>query len=358
MLPEINYRMITLARESRGLTQKDLANKIENLNQGNLSKIERGMLSVSSENLDAIAATLNYPIDFFYQQEVRTPVSSFYYRKRASVSKKALMQFEAQVNIIRMGLDKLLAEVELEDFTFPKLEVDVHNTPQEAARAVRGFLRIPKGPVHDLITTLENFGIVIYFIEVDEDGIDGFTTFTDLGRPIMFINQDYPNDRKRFTIAHELGHLVMHIPFVLETWRDEELEANQFASEFLMPESDCRAEFTRFRFTSLDEMKAYWGISKAAVIRRAYDLKVIPKETYTYMIIELGRRGERKKERGYVAIDEPKLLSEILNILLKELGYTTNEVAKVVSLNQRDFEDKFIDMGKRKFKISLGSRAA
>lgn len=358
MTQKINHCMITLARESRGWTQKELAEKIDGLNQGNLSKIERGLLSATDENLESIASMLNYPINFFYQKEVQTPASAFYYRKRSSVSKKALMQFEATVNIVRMGLDNLLREVELEDFSFPKIEVGLHNTPQDAAVAVRNFLKVPKGPVRDLVTLLEDRGIVVYFIETDEEGIDGFTAFTDLGRPVMFINQDYPNDRKRFTIAHELGHLVMHIPFILENWRDEELEANQFASEFLMPETDCKAEFTRFKFIYLDDMKAYWGISKAAIIRRAYDLKVITKETYTYMIIELGRRGERKKERGFVAIDEPKLLSEIVNIFFKELGYNSTEVAKIVNLNERDFEEKFVDMGKRKFKITLGYKAA
>jgi Zn-dependent peptidase ImmA (M78 family)/transcriptional regulator with XRE-family HTH domain len=358
MQPEINYRMITLARESRGYTQKDLAEKIPSLNQGNLSKIERGQLSISQECIEAISAFLKYPIEFFYQKDVSTPVSAFYYRKRASVTKRTLAKFEAQINVVRLGLDKLLREVDIEDFQFPKLEVDVHNTPQEAARVVRAYLKVPKGPIRDLITTLENCGIIIYFIEVEEDGIDGFTAFTDLGRPVMFINQSYPNDRKRFTIAHELGHLVMHIPFILESWRDEELEANQFASEFLMPEIECRADFAKFKFSSLDELKSYWGISKAAIIRRAFDLSIIPRETYTYMIIELGRRGERKKEKGYVSLDEPKLLKEVLNIFLNELKYTKQDLAKIVCLNEKDLEDNFIEMGKRKFKVTLGNQAA
>jgi Zn-dependent peptidase ImmA (M78 family) len=292
------------------------------------------------------------------QEETKTPVSSFYYRKRASVSKKALSKFEASVNIVRLGLDKLLAEIEMEDFSFPQIDVGIHNTPAEAARALRQFLKIPKGPIHDLITVIENHGVLVYFVDVEEDGIDGLTVFTDKGRPVMFINQNYPNDRKKFTIAHELGHLVMHIPFVLETWRNEELEANQFASEFLMPEADCRNDFYRFKFMSLGEIKSYWGISKSAIIRRAYDLDVISKETYTYMNIELGRRGERKIEKGFVSLDEPKLLKEMLNVYLEDLSYAKSDLAKVVCQSEKDFVDNFIDMGKKKFKVTFGNKAA
>jgi len=356
MSEHFNYKMITLARESRGLTQKDLSSKIPSLNQGNLSKIERGQLNASIDLMRSIANTLNYPLSFFYQKEVLTPISNFYYRKRTSVSKRTISKFEAQVDIIRKSVDILTKDVEMEEFRFPQIEIGVHNKPKDAAIAVRQFLKIPKGPISDIITALENHGIIVYFIDADEEGIDGLTTFTDNARPIIFINQNYPNDRKRFTLSHELGHLVMHIPFVLEEWRDEELEANQFASEFLMPDLDCRADLHSFKFNRLADLKSYWRISKAAIIRRAYDLNFITYETYQYMIIELGRRGERKVEKGYVEIDEPKLLHEIINLHLADSS--KHDLANVISLSERDFEDSFIHMGQKRLKLVVNNRVA
>lgn len=61
---------------------------------------------------------------------------------------------------------------------------------------------------------------------------------------------------------------------------------------------------------------------------------------------------------GYVSLDEPKLLHEIVNIFFTELEYTTKDLAKVVCLSEKDVEENFIDMGKRKFRATLGNQAA
>jgi Zn-dependent peptidase ImmA (M78 family) len=62
---------------------------------------------------------------------------------------------------------------------------------------------------------------------------DGITLVTDKGQPILFVNDSLPNDRKIFSIAHELGHLIMHIPISpLPDGIDEEKETNEFSGEF------------------------------------------------------------------------------------------------------------------------------
>ena len=69
-MEKINHKMIEIARMSRGLTQKDLASLLPNLNQPNLSKVEKGELNVTSETLNNIASVLSYPIGFFYKEEL------------------------------------------------------------------------------------------------------------------------------------------------------------------------------------------------------------------------------------------------------------------------------------------------
>jgi hypothetical protein len=53
-----------------------------------------------------------------------------------------------------------------------------------------------------------------------------------------FFNSEFPGERIRFALAHELAHLIMHQQFYSDQKRDIEKEANVFASEFLMPASD------------------------------------------------------------------------------------------------------------------------
>lgn len=334
-----NFRMIALARESRGLTQTELAAKIKSLNQGNLSKIERNELNINEQTLGEIANVLSYPIDFFYQREVVVPISSFYYRKKATIKKRNMLSLEATINIIRKCIDILVAneEVQLDDFDFPKFDLNDGWTPISAAKRLREFLRLPKGPIRNPFTILEDAGIIIYELDTEEEGFDGITTFTDSGRPVIFLNKNLPNDRKRFTIGHELAHLVLHIPFVLEPFRDEENEANLFSGEFNMPESDCRGDLLRFGFSKLGPLKQYWGLSKAAIIRRARNLELINNNTYTYLQIELGRKGERKRETGVVEIDEPTLLNELLKAYVEGLGYTDEELVSLLKISKDDF---------------------
>ena len=82
------------------------------------------------------------------------------------------------------------------------------------------------------------------------DKFDGLTMFTSNQAPVIWINRNIPNDRKRFSLAHELGHLVMHLRSEnLEKPEDQkEIEANEFAGEFLMPESQCKEDLYNLKY--------------------------------------------------------------------------------------------------------------
>ena len=77
-------------------------------------------------------------------------------------------------------------------------------------------------------------------------------------RPVIFINLGQPKDRYRFQVlAHELGHLVMH-----QTPNPEqEVQANLFASEFLVPTQEVRPQFYNLSINKFMELKLYWGAS-------------------------------------------------------------------------------------------------
>ena len=95
-----NFKMLTLAREARGLTQTELAKRTKT-DQGNLSKIEQGILKPNKEIIEKYADALGFPESFFYQQENRTPISDFFYRKRLSITAKEKLRLEAQIDILR-----------------------------------------------------------------------------------------------------------------------------------------------------------------------------------------------------------------------------------------------------------------
>lgn len=341
-MPEVNHKMLAIARESRGLTQNQLVEKIPNLNQGNYSKMEKGLISIPQETLFNIANFLDYRESFFNKPSVKTPISSFYYRKRISLPKKDLAVIESKLDIIRTMVDELLEAVDVPPFTIPQYEVSEDLSPSTIAIKVREYLKIPRGPIVNLVDTLEAAGIILYFYKTDAEKFDGITLITDNGQPIIFINDELPNDRKIFTIAHELGHLIMHIPFSpLPDGREEEKETNEFAGEFLMPYLDCRNDLMDLRYSRLGILKSYWKLSKAAIAYRAKSINAITNERYTNLNIELSKNGEKKKEAGFVDLSEPKIITLIINAHENDLGYTLNEMLELLGINERDYFEYF-----------------
>src|SRR5215216_2081841 len=95
----INPHMVTLAREARGLTQQDLAQKLK-LHKANVSRLEKGNTNVQRDTLLAISVATCYPPQFFTQQGNFIPVN-LAYRKREKVHLKLLTPIEAKMNVIR-----------------------------------------------------------------------------------------------------------------------------------------------------------------------------------------------------------------------------------------------------------------
>lgn len=193
----------------------------------------------------------------------------------------------------------------------------------------------------NIVTLLERNGVVVIFIDLESaDKFDGLTMFTNKQVPVIWLNKKMPNDRKRFSLAHELGHLVMHLrsqdldkPEV-----DKEREANEFASEFLMPKELCKMDFFNLRYNDLALRKVYWKVSKAAIIYRARELNCISESTKRYLFITLGRNGERKQESVEVSIDSPKIVYKMTKLHLDELEYSMEELADLLGLSPSEIK--------------------
>lgn len=340
-----NPRQITIAREAKNMTQQELTEKLseqlDSFYQGDLSKIERGTLKPKDETVNALSKILDFPIDFFYQEDVRPELSNLYYRKKYDVNGKSLKYLRANVSIITRAIGYLMDGVDLKrHIDGIKYNLDDSWSATTAARSTREILGIPKGPINNIVNYIEKSGIIVYLTDFDIEGYDGITAITENGWPIIFINKFKSNDRTRMNIAHELGHIVLHIPFIIEPVRNEEAEAKEYASEFLMPTHDIKSDLIGLNYNKLCELKEYWKASKASILYKAYKIGIIEKGTYIYLKDELGRRNERINETGFVDIDSPSLLNKIIT-LYKENGHTDNDLAELTRLSVNDFNKYF-----------------
>jgi len=338
---KFNPEMLTVARRSRGLTQQELAILLS-MQQSHLSKVEAGMLNPPDQMLEKLSRTLRYQDDFFYRSDQCFGIESaiIFHRMRKNISRKLLDKIEAEVNVYRMHIERLLRSVELNESRFSSYDVDEYGGPANIANAIRALWRLPSGPVKNLVRAVEEAGAIVIPYDFGTQKIDGLGHWVPPLPPIFFINRNIPGDRFRFSLAHEVGHIVMHT----RPKPEMEKEANLFAAELLMPSRDIVPSLQALTLSKLADLKAYWKVAMAALIYRTEALKTLPAHKILYLRKQMGKVGYRTKEPVDIPREEPTSLSEVIEIYLREFGYTVPELCKVLSI----YEDEFNGLYKRR----------
>ena len=260
---ELNAKRIALARNIRGISQGELYKKLELTNQAVLSNIETEKIAFDEAFAISLAKVLNFPVSFFKKEKSFTRLSKFYYRKRNAFPASELVPLESKIEAIRTGYSELLKSVEIDIQTLPAIPATEKNRPEEIGRLFRLFLGLNSDPIEDIVSITERLGIAVLFINVSSDKFSGLTIQTDNNAPLIIINKNMPNDHKKFTIAHELGHLIMHIPFAedpdfissLEDLDVVEKQADSFAGAFLIPREQAKYAFRDITYSKLDDLK-------------------------------------------------------------------------------------------------------
>jgi Zn-dependent peptidase ImmA (M78 family) len=336
----MNHKQLTFAREYRGYSQTELAESINGLSQSNLSKFEKGFGVLSDDIQKKIIEYLNFPEDFF-NRKINSTIENANYRKRASIGKNITQKFENKCKLIGYIIDEFSESIEWPDFSLSPLNVEEGYTPQYIAGYNRKLLKLTKDePVKNIISLLEQNGIIVY--EIDEiEKFDGVSFITDKGFPVIIVNKNFTNDRKRFTIAHELGHILLHNEnlYPISSYRDKEKEANIFASEFLMPENEIKNSLRQLKMNDLGDLKSYWLTSMGAIIRKAKDLNCIDENRYRFFMIEMSRYGYNKKEPIEVFIDKPTCFKNAYQLFKDELSYDINDFVNFTALPKDILDD-------------------
>jgi Zn-dependent peptidase ImmA (M78 family) len=344
MLPAFNGNMLFLARQIRRMGQEDLVLAMSNgMTQGTLSKIERGRIQPSAEDVQVLARALKLrPIFFDNHSYLRQPPVSFH-RARKALASKDEVAIHAQAEIYRLSLKKILDEIELEAIipSAPAIDIEQYKgDAEEIAKVVRKRWELPRGPVADVTKILEDSGIVIITFDFGTPLIDGFCQHgVDGIPPVIFINSMLSKDRLRYSLAHELGHLVMHdVPNP-----DKETQANIFASEFLMPSNDIRDDFHDLKLTKFMELKLHWGTSMQALIYKAWQVGKLSDRQYKYFFIEMNRRNWRKIEPVDVPHlkEKPSTLRALIATHINQLGHSEEEISEMLGLERSEFASWF-----------------
>lgn len=338
----VNPNMIVLAREARSLSQADLAEKI-GMSPTNLSKIERSDINIQDEVLEKIAETTHFPIQFFYQPGAIVP-DNLSYRRRQNVPQKSLTLINAQVNVIRKHVSFLIQTLKTENPTLPVLEVTEKQTPENIASKIRKQWNIPNPSIDNLTKLLEDQGIAISSFNFGSERVDSRSVLTDEKYPIIIFNKTLLGDRQRFTLAYELGQLIMHTFNIVPLERDISREANAFAAEFLMPANAIKKDFEDgITIPLLGELKRKWKVSMIALLYRADDLGLVSPNQKRYLIQQFNQLKIRRREpiELDVPTEQPYLMKKWIAEYRSKTKLGVVEMAALFCMNVDEFMELY-----------------
>ena len=271
------------ARDAADLSLRALAELVD-VSQTTISKYEKEQSTPDSTMLLKLSRALGVKSEFFFRTEKFT-LENKEYRKRA-ISNVQLRTIESKI------LDEVERRFELESL-FPHPPSNKFKVPSNLPLKInymyeidnftdklREIWKIGFDPISDLSDVLEEHGIRVFMIDESADNqFDGLAATVN-GHQIIVISKDWAGDRQRFTLSHELGHLMLEGK--LASKLDEEKASDRFAGAFLLPEKAVKKVLGEKRKTieiaELGLIKEEYGISMQGAFIRANQTKIISYE--------------------------------------------------------------------------------
>jgi Zn-dependent peptidase ImmA (M78 family)/DNA-binding XRE family transcriptional regulator len=339
---------LRIARTAAGLSLRELESKLEGrVTPQALSKYERDEMMPSSPVLMSLARVLDVSEEYLLGEE-DLALDGVEFRKKADMSAREEAQVEARV------VQLLERYITVEEILNLPIEWDeprgapypVMQNVGEAERAA-GILREHWGlgldPIPDFVELLEGRGIKVLSIEAEK--VDGLTARVRRKKgtslPVIVINQRDWSERKRFNLAHELGHLVLDV----DTSIDCEKAAHRFAGAFLMPAESMWSEVGKHRthisLLELLRLKEIFGASCQAITYRCKDLGIFAQPLYDELFLLFKEKGWRTKpyeEAGALSPEKecPKRLERLCYRALAEGAISEAKAAELLGISSRE----------------------
>jgi Zn-dependent peptidase ImmA (M78 family) len=187
---------------------------------------------------------------------------------------------------------------------------------------------------------MEQQGIIINTFPFGTERVDSRSILTDDKYPIIFLNKNMMGDRQRFSLAFELGHLLMHTFIQVPHTTDINHEANLFAAELLMPEKEIRKDFKEtITLPLLGELKRKWKVSMIALLFRADDLGCLTPNQKRYVIQQFNQQKIRRREPQELDIppETPQLMRQLLARYMQKTKLGVAQLCEVLAIQASDY---------------------
>jgi Zn-dependent peptidase ImmA (M78 family) len=252
-----------------------------------------------------------------------------------------MRKVHATIDVIRMQLARLLRGVDVESGDgFVPMDVDrFDGDVEQIARLVRAAWGLPPGPIRNLVERVEDEGGIVLATHLGEDRVDAVGLAVDGLPPLFFTNPRKPGCRQRWTLAHEVGHMIMHqVPS-----NDVESEADRFAAEFLLPAREIKHELRPpLTLRKLANLKHRWKVSMQALAWRARKLEMITERQYRRIMVEMSRQGWRRAEPVTIPAEQPRFVTDMIEAYSREQGYSIQDIARAACARVEEFRAMYL----------------
>ena len=300
---------IKLARRKAGFSLRELSDEMDDrVTAQAIGKYERGEDVPSSGVLLALAKALGVSLNYLLDTqgielsgvEFRTKASTTG-RDRAHVETEVLEWIERYLQIeLILDLDSATWQCPVAN---PRQLREVGDA-EKLAREIRDHWKLGLDPIPNMTELLEEKGLKVLTVPLPQR-ISGFTCMVGRGAgranlPVIVVNNTFPLERRRLTLAHELAHRLIDTESLID--KDEEKAANLFAGAFLMPREHLLREVGKHRsalgFKEIVDLKRLYRVSGAALLMRLRQLDVISQPTlvYAFQTIARGWRTQEPEE--------------------------------------------------------------
>lgn len=365
-----NGGRIRAARLYRGINQKDFAEQLGVKRQTVKAYEDNDLSSMSRDTFNRMVEILDFPEKFFVEPDDNDKLneSTVFFRSFLTARNQYKDEQKTRLSFIARLVSYISSYLSFPEFDFPKHEENL--TPEQAAKKLREHWNLKDKPIKDIVYLVEDKGIIVTAFDSESNDVDAYNqliSYADEEFHIIGYSKNKTSAaRIHFDIAHELGHMMLHDPYVKfdkdddkEDFKDMENEAHAFAAAFLLPEEAFKKDVKGFEnnLSHYTFLKKKWRVSIAAMIRRSYALELIDYQTYQQLMRKMQRQGIRKVEpldnELYTA--EPTLLKTAVKILLDDvltpeefMDELSNEYSFTV--NHRDIE-MLLDIPKDSLKV-------
>jgi Zn-dependent peptidase ImmA (M78 family)/DNA-binding XRE family transcriptional regulator len=330
-----NPSRLILARKRRRLTGKGFADLI-GMSPVTVSRLEKATNEPEPETVDAIARALEFPREFFFGDDLDALTED----AASFRSLTAMTAKERDAALAAGSLAYLLSDYVVRIFDLPTpdlLDLSYASDPATAARQLRQHWSLGEQPISNMIKLLESKGVRVFSLSENTKNVDAFSCWRNQ-TPYVFLNTFKTSERSRFDAAHELAHLVLHRHGGPHQGRAAEMEAQAFASAFLMPEADVRARLPMV--STLDRLiraKKRWGVSVAALAYRLHKLGTLSDWQYRMYCIQIQRRFGNAEPEG-IAREESVVWKQVFTELWSD-RISKNKIADDLNIPVDELEN-------------------